>query len=408
MTRDRAFHEAQRSIKAAFFFMGLPVGALVPRLAEIKLHVGATEGSYGSAFAVGALGALAGNYLGSYLVHHHGSRAVARRAFYGILAANLANALAPNVGWLAIVALTSGLSYALTNIAVNSQGVLVEQGIGRSFLPTGHAFWSIGAMSAAIASSMAAPHTTPLQALMFADVSSMIGFAVATTRLLPTAFDDRPHDDPTQLRRTERIPASTLRFLLTIAVAQWLGLIAELSVGDWSSVLMHESYGIAVGPNGYGFATFMLVQLVLRLVLPRLIDRHSLRTVMRAFGLVGAFGYLACLNLANVASDRCVNVALIAVCAAYGFMAVGVAVMPSGFASAAGSVPGIPSARALMVVGVATALLNFGSRTLFAYVAQAVTLPLALQLMGVALIAASLMAGVTDRGRVTANGFTRG
>ena len=58
--------------------MGLPIGVLVPRLAEIKLNLGADAGSYGSAIAVGALGALAGNYVGSHLVHHFGSRAVVR------------------------------------------------------------------------------------------------------------------------------------------------------------------------------------------------------------------------------------------------------------------------------------------------------------------------------------------
>ena len=90
-----------------------------------------------------------------------------------------------------------------------------------------------------------------------------------------------------------------------------------------------------------------------------------------------------------------------------GFMALGVAAMPSGFSSATGAIPGIPSARALMVVGVMMALLNFSSRIGFAYLAQAVSLPLALSAAGVALIAAAAMAGVTDSDRVAAHGFTR-
>lgn len=371
--------------------MGVPIGMLVPRLAEIKAGLDAGNSAYGTAIAVGGIGALIGNYLGGILVHHFGSKLVARATIVFILMANVANALVPSVRWLALVALFGGLTYSITNIAMNSQGVLIEQGIGRSFLPMGHAFWSLGTMLTSFVSSVLASFLTPFEALAIGFVIALVGFQFFARHLLPMAFDDRPHDDPSQLQRNERIPRSALLFLLTIATAQWLGLYAEIAVGDWGSVLLHEYFKVELGPNGFGFTAFLVVQLSTRLLLPKLIDRHGLAQMARMLGLVGALGFSICLGLATNLQNLGVNFALVLVCLAYGFMGLGVAALPAAFASAAGRIPGLPSARALMVVGIATAILNVFGRTLLAALAQILALPVAVATTAVALLGASLM-----------------
>lgn len=68
--------------------------------------------------------------------------------------------------------------------------------------------------------------------------------------------------------------------------------------------------------------------------------------------------------------------------------------MPAAFVVAAGRIPGLPSARALMVTGVAISLMNVISRIAFAYISQIISLPLALTVMGLALFAASKLAYV--------------
>ena len=387
--------------------MGLPIGTLVPRLAEIKHGIGASESSYGTAIAIGGVGALLGNYLGSHLVHHFGTRAVGRRMFYFIVLANFANALAPNAWWLGLVGLSSGFAYSITNIAMNSQGVLIEQGIGRSFLPKGHGTWSLGTMIAAVLSSFAAPYCTPRQALAFTDLICVVGFYFLTRDMLPSEFDDRSHNDPTQLQRNERIPRTTFQYLMLIAVGQWLGLFAEISCGDWSSVLLHEHFKVPIGPNGYGFAVFMLAQLTIRLLSPRMIDSRSLDHVVRKFAFIGASGYLLFLNLAIVVHEKSSALALLFSCLMYASLAVGVASMPAAFSSASGRIPGLPSARALMVVGVSVAVVNVSTRIGFSFAAQRVSLPLALEVMGLATIGAGFMAFTLDQKRIESHAIPR-
>jgi len=363
--------------------MGVPIGTLIPRLAEIKSGLDAGNAAYGTAIAIGGIGALLGSWLGGRLTHALGSRSLARTGILFIVLASVGNALAPSVEWLAAISLLAGFSYSCTNIGVNSQAVLIEQGLGRSYVPRAHAFWSLGTMSASLVSSLAAPYTTPLQSLC---VGSVIGFTVfqwAARGLLTTEHEDRPGDDPSQLQRHERIPRAALAFLVTLAVAQTLALVAEMSVGDWSSVLLHQEFHISVGPNGYGFTAFMVVQLLTRLRATVLIDRFGMQRTIRGLGLTGTVGYLACLFAAAESSDRSHTTTLILSCAAYAFLALGVGAMPSAFTSVAGSIPGLPSARALTVTGIVVAISGMVGRILFANLAQAVPLSAALACMGV-------------------------
>jgi MFS family permease len=179
------------------------------------------------------------------------------------------------------------------------------------------------------------------------------------------------------------MPRGTLVFLATLAFAQTLALIAEFSVSDWGSVLLHQEFHIAVGPNGYAYTAFMLVQLATRLYAPGLIDRLGLQVAIRAFGIVGTIGYVTCLLGAGFASDRSQVATLVLSCLAYAFLGAAVGPMPSAFTTAAGSIPGLPSARALAVTGLIISVGGMIGRVAFAQVAQVVTLSLALTLMGV-------------------------
>jgi hypothetical protein len=306
---------------------------------------------------------------------------------------------------LSAVSVLGGFSYSLCFIAMNSQGVLVEQRLGRSFLPKMHAFWSLGTVVTALGSSLAAPYCSPLTALLVCDAAVMVAWIVNSRRLLPEQFDERPHSDPTQLPKSERIPTAAMRFLLVIAVAQWLSLQAEISVADWSSVLLKEDFHVPVGPNGYGYASFVVLQLATRLAAPGWIDKYGLNRVVYVLGWIGSVGYLAALGMATRASDP--TTALVYTCIAFAFISIGCAAMPPAQASAAGAIPGLPSSRALMVVGVSSAVLSVPGRIGLAYLAQAVTLPVALSLMGVFLIGATLMSSALHPDRARSHAIVR-
>ena len=401
------YESARKAVQWGFFFMGVPVGVLVPRLAEIKAGLGAGDASYGSAIAIGGLGAMVGNLIGARLVHRYGSKPISRTAIVFIMINNVSNALAPTTLWLAIVAFSGGLVWSIQNVGINSQGALVEQGLGRSFMPRAHAFWSIGTMTAAVISSLVAPYLPPLTALSIGVTISLIGFYSLTSNLLPTHLDDRPHNDASQLQQHERIPRGATMFLAAIAFANVMALVPEIAVGDWSSVLLKEDFGVAVGPNGYGFAAFMVFQMLGRLFAPAFVDRYTLANVVRWFGLVGAAGFLAFLLLAARTGADNPDLALVYSCIAYACMGAGVSVMAPAWVTAAGAIPGLPSARAIARIGVIVAVSGMCCRILLAQFSQHFSLPVALSLTGAMLAVAAAMSPVLQPHRAHRHAVTK-
>lgn len=404
---NNPYESARKAVQWGFFFMGVPVGMLVPRLAEIKAGIGAADASYGTAIAIGGLGAMIGNAFGARLVHRFGSKPIARTAIAFIFVNNVSNALAPTTAWLAFVAFTGGLVWSIQNVGINSQGALVEQGLKRSFMPRAHAFWSIGTMTAALVSSLIAPYVRPLAALSMGVLVSLVGFYSLTSQLLPTHLDDRPHNDASQLQQHERMPRGATMFLAVVAIANVNALVPEIAAGDWSSVLLKEDFGVAVGPNGYGFSAFMIFQMLGRFFAPTFVDRYTLANVVRWFGLIGAGGFLSFLFLAARTGVSNTDLALVYGCIAYAFMGAGVSVMSPAWITAAGAIPGLPSARAIARVGVIVAVTGMFCRIALANISQHFSLPIALSLTGIMLAIAALLSAVLQPHRAERHAISK-
>jgi len=387
--------------------MGIPFGVLMPRLAEIKLAVGANAASFGSALALMSIGTLVGTWLASHLIHALGSREAARALFVFVVLSSMANGYIHSVLWFGIVTMFAGAANTAVMMAMNSQSVLIEQHLGRSFLPKVLASWSVGTFSGSVISALAAPHVTPAAALTTTAILTLLVFMVSVHWLLPARLDDRPHDDPMQLPRHERIPSNIRNFLILIATAQSLGLIAEMSVGDWGAVLLHEHFKVPVGPNGYGFAVFMFSMIIVRLNAARWIDRFGLERVIRIAALTGATGFASMLTVANLFTLGSPDQSLIAMCVAYVFLCIGVGAMPAAFISAAGAIRGLPSARAIALTTAVVAIGNMALRAGFGALAELVSLEHALYVIPVMVISAGLMATLLRTDKVDSYAITR-
>lgn len=369
------YNRARISVLIGFSLSGVLVGILSTRLAEIKINIHADAGSYGSAFATYALGGLVGYFFGARFVHRFGTRQVVHVFFYLIVLANFNYSIVPSVHLLAVNVFFGGFVASNYVICLNSQGVLIEQHIKRSFLPRAHAFWSLGAVTGALFSSLVAPYVSVRSTFLAVDLTCVVIWFFIKNGFLTSEYDDQPHLDPTQLPQKAKIPSRTQNFLILMAAGQSMSMIAESVAGDWSAVLLHEDLHIKIGPNGYAFATFSIVQLLTRYFAPRFIDRKGLDHVVRRVGVVGLSGYLIFLSIA-LRVNGTTNI-LIFSCIAFGFLSFGLGVMVPAYATAAGGIPRLPSARGLMVMGVSGAVILWIGRLIFSYVAQSISLPFA-------------------------------
>jgi hypothetical protein len=295
--------------------------------------------------------------------------------------------VAPTVLWFGIASSFAGVSGSCASLAMNTQAVNIQTRLGRSFLPRAQALASLGTVSAALVSALLAPYVTPFQTALGGAFISLGILRVQGRKLLSAATEHvGDSDEPRDVSRVPIAPR-TLGFLSALALAQGLAIVAEISVGDWSSVLLKQDFEIPSGPNGYGFASFVLVQLLTRLHAPRMIDRLGMARMLRILGAGGATGYMAALLAAGLVGAAHSWAALALVCIGYGFLGAAVALIPAAYTSVGGSIPGIPASRALTTVGVLTAVSIAVGRLGFAQVAQWIPLHQALVLMGIPVLA---------------------
>ena len=384
--------KAKWALRVTFFFMGLSVAASTARLAEIKQNTSSSQSAFGAALMLGNLGAMFGNFIGARLSHKYGTRLIAQMGISIFVLAQISYGFVNQLWQVPIVAFMAGSSYAIANIGVNSQGSMIQQSVGRSLMPSFHGSWSIGALTASFVAGFAARHMSPGIHILLNSLVAVTGALIAMKYLLPHTSDHQDQKVNSELPQNNEIPKPIKRFIFMLSIGSMLSIIAESSVGDWSTILLHEDFNVPLGINTYGYTSFILIQTFGRFTVGKLIDKHSIQTIMRTFATIGGVGYFTGLVISNLIHVKSPHAALIVMCISYAVLGLGLAPMAPSFASIAGSIPGIPTARAVARMQMISAFGFFIGRGFVSLLTNFISLPFALLLNALALIAAGVIA----------------
>lgn len=391
MKRDQS-ESAKWALRITFFFMGISVAASTARLAEIKQNTGASQSAFGAALMLGNLGAMFGNFIGARLSHRFGTRIIAQMGISIFVVAQISYGFVNQLWQVPLTAFAAGSSYAITNIGVNSQGSMIQQKVGKSLMPSFHGSWSIGALTASFIAGFAARHISPGTHILLNSLVALTGAFIAMKYLLPHTSDHQDQKVNSELLQHQEIPKPIKKFIFMLSIGSMLSIIAESSVGDWSTILLHEDYRVPLGINTYGYTSFILIQTFGRFTVGRLIDKYSIQTIMRTFATIGGVGYFIGLVISNLIHLKSPHAALIVMCVSYAVLGLGLAPMAPSFASIAGLIPGIPTARAVARMQMISAFGFFIGRGFVSLLTNYISLPFALLLTAVALIAAGVIA----------------
>lgn len=391
---------AKWGLRATFFFMGVAVAATSARFAEIKGHAHTSDAIFGYCIMVGNLGSIFGNFFGSKLSRKIGTRRTAQLIMFGIAASQTAYGFVNRIWEIPLVAFAAGASYALMNIACNAQGSMIQESVGRSLMPSFHGSWSIGACSASFFAGFIAKYVPVEWHLLGNSLIALFGCLFVSRALLPYSADQHDAVKNSEVPHNVPIPIEIKNFIWMVAIGSFLATIAETSVGDWSSIYLKEDLHIPIGVNTLGYTCFVLAQIVGRFSVGRWIDQFGIPAVIRVGGLLGGSGYLIGLILANMERAHHHYTALVIMCIAYAILGFGVAPMPPSYVSVAGSIPGIPTARALTRLAVIASTGFFVGRFMISSLAGLFGLPTALLFPATALIGSGVLAHYLDIQRI--------
>jgi MFS family permease len=281
---------ATRATYVAFIGSGLAFASWAARIPQVRDELELSPSALGLVLLAIAAGSIVALVISGQLVARYGSRRTVA-AMAVVLSAALAFValfFSSGVGPLVVGLFFFGFGNGAWDVAMNVQGAVVEQRLGRAIMPRFHAGWSVGTVAGAlIGAAMVALHVSVTAHLLLVGVLVGVGVVVAVRWFLP---DEPPGTEP-----ADQAPAKVLSFwreprTLLIGLFVLAFAFAEGAGNDWVSVALIDDYGAAPAVGTLAFAVFLAAMTAGRWFGPGLLDRFGRVPVLRVSAGVALVG----------------------------------------------------------------------------------------------------------------------
>jgi MFS family permease len=342
---------ARNSLWASFLIMGIASMAWVPRIPEIKDAVGLSNGQFGFVFLGSTIGSVLGSQFAGRAIHTFGSRPVIHVSSVLLPLGLVAMAYATSATQLFFALMLMGFGYALTDMGLNSQGIVVEKILDKKCLSSFHAMWSVGSFVSAVFGGFMIAHLTPKENLVFIAILSALAFFPANRYLLNPTMDQHAGN-------TGEITAAKIPFLGKSSLPLWAlgvgmiaGMVAEGAASDWAGILLRENMQISSRLYATAFASFALAMIVSRFMGDKVLHKYGARNTVRYGGVVGGAVWGLSIAIAVPLSSHAQIPAVIIVNIGFIFAGLGIGPMFPAFILAASRIKGVAPAVAISRVG---------------------------------------------------------
>lgn len=277
---------------AAYSFLvnGVMFGAWASRIPTIQIRTGLDSTHLGFALLAASAGAVLAMSFAGVLAGRFGSHKVTVAMLLGYAAVVPSLALANSFVTLTLALLFVGAFQGSMDVAMNANGLAVEQAETRPIVSRLHGTWSIGSFLGAFVTIVAVTAGLSLLA-QFCLLAAWM--AVSAAILGRTML---PHRQPAEGSALHRPP----RRLLALGFLIFCGMLAEGSAGDWSGVYMRTSVLSTEQQAALTLGAFSMAMAVSRLVgdrMTELLGAGRLVTLGAALGAAG-LGMALLLHLA--------------------------------------------------------------------------------------------------------------
>jgi predicted MFS family arabinose efflux permease len=268
-----------------FALHGAVTGSFATRIPWLQEHLRAGPGELGLALLAPAVGTLVAMPMAGRVIHRFGGRA-ATRWLLALWCAMLAfPALAPNLPVLWVTFLVYGAMAGMCDVAMNAQGVVVEQRMGRSIMSGLHGMWSVGGLVGGAVGVLAAHAGIDARVHLGVMALALLVVGVCTGRLL---LDVRAEADEAAPPRFV-LPS---RGVLIIGLIGFCGVFGEAASQDWCAVYLGQIAGAAPGVAAASYTAFAFTMAAGRLCGDAVVRRMGAVATVRTSGALASFGGL--------------------------------------------------------------------------------------------------------------------
>ncbi|MER8101870.1 MFS transporter [Kitasatospora sp. NPDC094016] len=370
---------ARAGIALVFGVHGAVSGSFVTRIPWIQDRLDLSPGQLGLALVMPAIGSSLAMPLAGRFVHRYGGRAAVRGLISLWCLALALPALAPSLPVLCVALLAYGASAGMADVAMNAQGVEIEQRLGRSIMSGLHGMWSAGGLLASGFGILAAHLDLDARLQLAVTALVLLALAQPVCRNLPDLRAPEGAEEPPRF-------ALPPRSSLVIGLVGFCAVFAEGASMDWSGVYLRDVTGASATIAAASYTAFSLTMAVSRLCGDAVVRRLGAVRTTRLGGAVATVGGL----LVVVADSPALAIP------GFALIGIGIAVtVPLAFA-AAGRIGSNPSQA---IAGVATVTYTSGlvAPAIIGALAQATSLTVSFGLVTALAFALLLSAGALRR-----------
>ena len=384
-TTDPTTKASGLAVAGLFFVNGLVFSNWIPRIPDVRDRLGMDNGGLGATLIGGGLGGIIGSLLVARFLRRFGSRTLVLLAATALAMLLPLVAFAPSPVVLVAVLTSLGFCDVLNDMAMNTQGTIVQGRLSRSIMQRLHAAWSCGAACGAATGAVASAY----------DVGVGVHLGIVAGALLAVIAFVRPHliasdptvgastsaDDKKQPRRFSPVVAAMV--VMAVGVA-----FAEATPSDWSAVTMRDVFSF----NAAGLATvvFAASMLVARLFGDHIVDRLGPQRMLDVALALTTAGF-ALIIIAPVA-----GVALVG----FSVCGLGVSVMFPQLYAMAATLPGAATGSGLGAMGMGQRVGFLAAPLLVGTVSDWLSLRWSFAVVAAIVLAAILSARTVLRGSI--------
>lgn len=320
------FKLARIAVAVIFALNGLLYANWTSRLPRLQEIYGIDNGKTGFALTCLAIGALVGMPLTGVLIVRHGSRMLTSVSIVMVAVIIPFMAFMPSYVGLLLVMPVFGLFTGMTDIAMNAQAIVIEEGMKKPLMSSFHAYFSVGMfVGAGIAAGLitlgldAGPH------LLTVSGASLIISLWCVRQLLP----DAPVESTTGGGKVRKFSL----IIVYLGAAAFCCMLAEGSMADWTPLYMIK---VTMSPESFGpigQAAFSGAMVVGRFTGDWLRTRLGAAAIIRG----GAVAAIVGLGLAIFFPSPAISVI------GFAFVGLGLSNIVPIVYSISGKIPGLPA-----------------------------------------------------------------
>jgi len=270
------------AVSFVFFVNGFVVASWLPHIPEVKERLALGDFELGIALLAMAVGSVLALPFAGWFVGRLGSDVATRTASLVLCLLLPAPVLAPVLPMLMLALLLFGAANGLLDVAMNAQGLLIEDRYRRPIFSSLHGLFSTGGLAGASVAALVASVEIPAAVHVLGITGMMAPLLLAARRLLL-------RDEAGKVNQGA-VLAWPSGALVGLGALAFLALMAEGAIGDWAAVFLHEVRGTGMDGAATGFAGFSLAMTAGRFTGDWARREWNAATVLRAGGLAATLG----------------------------------------------------------------------------------------------------------------------